>query len=258
MLSVLRQEWAGRKNTIFVWSIISLVAGILCLLISFISPSFSQKMDFIVPLWITVVTTLYFFGLPLYTLTKGAGSIEYWTKDMGYLDLLVPVSPYKLILGKMLMGLAEFLIYLIPCCFYISFIVPGLLINDPDITESYFELVKLIYSQVLGEYFWSTFNIVIAAIVFFLVLEAICSCAIVVYLSFIKSKKGSSLIIAILVYLAIYLMIKTVSFTLSLTDFSLTTYASWKSFWVTTIGCSLFGGLYYFITCFLIQHKVEV
>ncbi len=258
MKAILRQEWQGRKKIIGIWSLIQGVVAVLSIALCLIAPHVSLQMEAVAEIWTGIVFCFFFLGLPLYTLLRGAGSLEYWTKDGGYLDLLLPVSPYKLIGGKMIIGLAEFFVYFIPACLYSSVLVPAVSLLDPDNVSGFAEMVPSLYRVVFVDQLSFSVNLVFAIVVIFLVAQAVFNCAVVLYLSFIKWKRGATLEIFILILIACYIMIKATAFTAEISGFNYEVLDSWKNFWRVSLVSGVFGVLYYLLTCFLIRHKVEV
>ena len=124
MLSVLKQEFKIHKKNIFITAII-FAAIYLCTIFSMhLSGLFeSEKIQDISALWFGLSVGLGYIGAFFIALFKGSGSMnDILFKDTGYLIKTIPVSSWKLILGKMIIGLFEFIVYFALYLLFMTFI----------------------------------------------------------------------------------------------------------------------------------------
>ena len=124
MLSVLKQELKIHKKNIFITAII-FAAIYLCTIFSMhLSGLFeSEKIQDISALWFGLSVGLGYIGAFFIALFKGSGSMnDILFKDTGYLIKTIPVSSWKLILGKMIIGLFEFIVYFALYLLFMTFI----------------------------------------------------------------------------------------------------------------------------------------
>lgn len=261
MISVLRQEWKARKNTIalisaalFVFTAVGIPLGTLGTDSKSHLPFYGF---FIVLLGISIfIITGCVFLLPL---IKGAGNIGIdLFSDRGYLLLSLPKKPVILFTGKMIIGLAEFLIYAIPVFFYLSLSMPlfDLLINKGG--ETYSKIVFKIYHFVFIENLNVTVSIFLTMIVFFIFSQTVINFAVVLYRSFTRKRK-SNFLIFLFMFITVFITFKTIEL-LSDTFIPTAPNASIPAiFWFILIGCFLsFSALYFFITIWFFEHKVEI
>ena len=121
MLSVLKQEFSiHKKNILFTSIIIAAIYAISLICLCLNNVTTSENMADFTAIWLAIGLIVGSVGAFFITLGKGSGSmIDLLYKDTGLLMKTIPVNSLKLIGGKIIIGLLEFIIYLILFSIYV-------------------------------------------------------------------------------------------------------------------------------------------
>ncbi|MGI5173225.1 hypothetical protein H0R92_06455 [Treponema sp. OMZ 840] len=262
MISILRQEWKARKHTIALVSAALFVFAAIGLPLGTVGADSESQLPFyglfIALLVISALLTVgCVFFLPL---LKGAGNIgNDLLSDRGYLLLSLPKKPVVLFAGKMIIGLAEFLIYAVPVFFYLTFSMPLAGILHPAASKSYGELIRKIYYFLFIEQLNVTVCVFFTAIAFFVFAQTVVNFVVVLYRSFMRTRKASFLMI-LFTFIAVFVTLKTAE---RLSDLIIPPVSGDAPvpdiLLLLFTGCFLvFSALYFFITILLFERKVEI
>jgi len=264
MKSVLRQEWKARKNSIILIS----AALFACTAIGVpfgVAGTDSGRTPFFGFFTAMLIISILFtagsvFFIPL---LKGAGNIGTdLLSDRGYLLLSLPKKPEVLFAGKMIVGLAEFIIYAVLVFFCLSFSVPFIdyVLNARG--EPYAEIMRKIYRAVFIEKRDITVSVFFAGLAFFIFAQTVGNLAIVLYRSFMRTKKAALWVFSFM-FIAVFVTLKTADVLIgkiaSSGPFAGIMTQTWVGpLWFFTLVCMLFSLLYFFITVRLFERKVEL
>ncbi|WP_428770501.1 hypothetical protein V1L52_01345 [Treponema sp. HNW] len=263
MISVLRQEWKARKHTIALVSAALFICAAIGLPLGTLGADSESRLPFyglfVALLVISALLTVgCVFFLPL---LKGAGNIgNDLLSDRGYLLLSLPKQPVVLFAGKMIIGLAEFLIYAVPVFFYLTFSMPLAGILHSAASKSYGELIRKIYYSIFIEQFNVTISVFFTAIAFFIFAQTVVNLVVVLYRSFMRTRKASFLMI-VFTFIAVFIALKTAELLSELIIPPVPDNAPMPADILLLLftGCFVvFSALYFFITILLFERKVEI
>lgn len=248
MLSVLKQEFKIHKKNIFITAII-FAAIYLCTIFSMhLSGLFeSEKIQDISALWFGLSVGLGYIGAFFIALFKGSGSMnDILFKDTGYLIKTIPVSSWKLILGKMIIGLFEFIVYFALYLLFMTFIfhcgeeIALALSMDIKFNDFSREIVVLC----------------VGIIVLFILIQSILNFSFTVYTSFTKKVKYSKIILAIIIYFLFSFVVELTGAFLNIIDFNLID--DILSVWILMGIFIVISVILYVGTCLLYDKKVNL
>lgn len=263
MISVLRQEWKARKHIIALASAALFVFAAIGMPLGVLGADSESRLPFygvfVALLVISVLLTAgCVFFLPLF---RGAGNIgNDLLGDRGYLLLSLPKKPAVLFAGKMIIGLAEFLIYAVPVFFYLSFSMPLAAVMLNTASETYAEMIQKTYHTAFVEQLNVTISVFFTAIAFFIFAQTAVNLVVVLYRSFIRTRKAPFLMI-LFTFIAVFIPMKTGAY---LADFVMPLFGTEFMPDILLLlliftGCFLlFSVLYFFITILLFERKVEI
>jgi hypothetical protein len=267
MKATFKQEWKSSENRILYTSLVLAVVLLGAALANFIA--YQTKSDHVTFFGMFMYGTGMFctFAIPIYALAKGSGNIRpLLFSDTNYLMLLVPEHSWTLLLAKQLINLAEYVIYALPAAIYLSFMGPtaGLVMHstfngviyDTNPGASYWENVKQIYKYAFVDNWSGTLQIALISVVMFVVLQAAINCAYAIYSAFIHTKKPNRFLILVILFFLFYIPIR-LGF-LGIDSMHLDGLSSAWKLWNYVWRFSVFGVVYFALTAWLMENKIEV
>lgn len=247
MLSVLKQELSiHKKNILFTSIIITTLYAIssICLLLNNVINS-ENMVDFTAT-WVAIGLIVGSVGAFFITLGKGSGSmIDLLYKDTGLLMKTIPVNSLKLIGGKIIIGLLEFIIYVALFSVYLCILTLYAKNNSS-------EFIKISLSDSMFEYF-SLFCFVITL---FILAQTVLNFAFTLSKSFIKNTKWSGIIVGVTIYFILSFIVEITSATFDIIHFNFPD--DFVNFWILVILFTIISIVLYIITSILYDKKVNL
>lgn len=273
MKSVIKQEWKMRSRSILWASGVLLLLNVImyiCNGVVMVNPT--SKTRFMADMFMSIAMTVDTFGVLIYTLCAGAGNMRSMLfSDTGYLMMSLPKNSFVLIAGKMLTGLFEFLIYCVHFCVYVLILLAqtsgtsftdvetsesGVIISNAIAGNGFWGRLGTILKDVFTEHLPECLNFVGMVIVCFVLLEIVYNCAITVYTSFCKNRRFTKLLLLVILFLMIWLAGKVTSNVIGAANFDI--FDNFTRLWLPIGIFSVFGAVYYVITCLLYEKKVSL
>lgn len=239
MNSILRQEWKSRTNSILITQAVLFAIN----LIGIISMLFNQPQRYSTPtMWFIIAVSLdsLIVFLPLITGSGNIGKVLF--KDSSYLLLSIPRNGFQILGGKIIIGVAECIIYLIPAIIYVViFMVQMLIIDNTGISFGAAKDIAVLLDLVFIKNTGFIITGFILAIVCLAIFSILISTASIFIRSFLKTKRFAT----VLTIVAFFFMVDIPSriglyinrFLPLNIDFSVT---------VTTMNYNQFGQPHYF------------
>lgn len=270
MKAVLKQEWkASVPRILYTSAVITLVMLGAVLLNIIAYQTRNQKISSLGVLFY-FLSIVVFIAISWFAWFRGAGNIRSLLfSDTNYLMLLVPRRSFILLGGKQLVSLAEYLIYVVPAFFYILLLMPTAGLNsnfvlnnlvqdlpfDPGL--SYIENIKKVFHFTFIAHTKEMFIIFLISIIGFFTFQAALNCAYTIYGAFIKMKKPNKFLILVILFLLYHIPIQVSSSNLS-QKYITFSYSEWNNALMFILKLFLFGVLYFSISSYLIEKKIEI
>lgn len=247
MLSVLKQELSiHKKNILFTSIIISAIYAISLICLCLNNVITSENMTDFRALWIAIGLIVGSVGAFFITLGKGSGSmIDLLYKDTGLLMKTIPINSFKLIGGKIIIGLLEFFIYAALFSVYLCILTLYAKNNSS-------ELINISLSDSMFEYF-SLFCFIITL---FILAQTVLNFAFTLSKSFIKNTKWSGIIVGVTIYFILSFIVEITSATFDIIHFNFPD--DFVNFWILIILFTIISIVLYIITSILYDKKVNL
>ena len=247
MLSVLKQELSIHKKNILFTSIIIVAIytiSLICLCLNNVTTS--ENMADFTAIWMAIGLIVGSIGAFFITLGKGSGSmIDLLYKDTGLLMKTIPVNSLKLISGKIIISLLEFIIYVALFSVYLCILTLYAKNNSS-------EFIKISLSDSMFEYF-SLFCFVITL---FILAQTVLNFAFTLSKSFIKNTKWSGIIVGVTIYFILSFIVEITSATFDIIHFNFPD--DFVNFWILVILFTIISIVLYIITSILYDKKVNL
>lgn len=248
MLAVLKQEFFIHKKNMLIMSIFIVVLYVGCGILYGLNNVFSdsEALDDTFAMWFGFSFSVGTFGAFFVALIKGAGSMnDILFKDTGTLMKTIPVNSWSLIGGKMLIGLLEFVFYAILFVIFMTFCaLVEVSTEDVHINFDFTDIVP----QIL--------TLCCAVVLGFLILQSIINLALTLFSTFGRKGRFGKFIIGLMIYLFFYATMRIIGAFLDVIDFHLLN--DILDVWVPLGIFTIFGVIFYAITCVLYEKKVNI
>lgn len=273
MKAVLKQEWkASRARILYTSAVIALVL-LGAVLVNIIS--YQIKNDKLAAFGglLYFLSICCFALIALYSALRGSGNIRTLLfSDTNYLMLLVPRRSFVLLGGKQIINLAEYLIYLLPATLYMLLLLPTaglhidfsrtLLFSDTpfaniDSGKTYAENVLQVFHYVFVEHNFELVIIGLSAVIGFFTFQSALNCAYSIYGAFIRMKKPNKFLILVILFLLYYIPIQISSADFSGLNITIN-FNSLQAYLVGLVKLAFFGIVYFSITSYLLEKKIEI
>ena len=260
--ATLRQEWKASKNRIVYTSAIIAIILLGASLANFIAYQTQSNHLTFFGMTMYIIGMFSVWAIPVYALSRGSGNIYFMLfGDTSYLALLVPERSYKLLAAKQLVNLGEFVLYAIPAAIYLSFMGPtaGLLFRDvfagfvPFATNpgvSYWQNVQNIYYWIFAEHLLDLLQYWARLMILFVSIQATFNCAFALYSAFIHTKKANGFLISVILFFLFYIPLRVTFINVGGSAMS--------SFWNHFLRYVIFAAMYFALTGWLLENKLEV
>ena len=247
MLSVLKQEFSiHKKNILFTSIIITAIYAISLICLCLNNVITSENMADFTAIWLAIGLIVGSVGAFFITLGKGSGSlIDLLYKDTGLLMKTIPVNSLKLIGGKIIIGLLEFIIYLILFSIYVCILTVCVKNNST-------EFIKISFSDSTYEYF-SLFCFVITL---FILAQTVLNFAFTLSKSLVKNTKWSGILVGVTIYFILSFIVEITGATFDIIHFNFPD--DFANFWILIILFTIISIVLYIITSILYDKKVNL
>ena len=247
MLSVLKQEFSiHKKNILFTSIIIAAIYAISLICLWLNNVITSENMADFTAIWVAISFVVGSVGAFFITLGKGSGSmIDLIYKDTGLLMKTIPVNSLKLIGGKIIIGLLEFIIYV--ALFSVYFCLINLYVKYHSS-----EFIKITLSDSMFEYF----SLFCFAITLFILAQTVLNFAFTLSKSFVKNTKWSGIIVAVTIYFILSFIVEITGATFDVIHFNFPD--DFVNFWILVILFTIISIVLYIITSILYDKKVNL
>ena len=247
MLSVLKQELSIHKKNILFTSIIIVAIyaiSLICLCLNNVITS--ENMTDFRALWIAIGLIVGSVGAFFITLGKGSGSmIDLLYKDTGLLMKTIPINSFKLIGGKIIIGLLEFFIYTTLFSVYLCILTLYAKNNSS-------ELINISLSDSMFEYF----SLFCSAITLFILAQTVLNFAFTLSKSLVKNTKWSGIIVGVTIYFILSFIVEITSATFDIIHFNFP--EDFLKVWILVILFTIISIVLYIITSILYDKKVNL
>lgn len=247
MLSVLKQEFSiHKKNILFTSIIIAAIYAISLICLWLNNVITSENMADFTAIWVAISFVVGSVGAFFITLGKGSGSmIDLLYKDTGLLMKTIPINSFKLIGGKIIIGLLEFIIYV--ALFSVYFCLINLYVKyHPS------EFIKITLSDSMFEYF----SLFCFAITLFILAQTVLNFAFTLSKSLVKNTKWSGIIVAVTIYFILSFIVEITGATFDVIHFNFP--EDFLKFWILVILFTIISIVLYIITSILYDKKVNL
>ena len=247
MLSVLKQEFSiHKKNILFTSIIIAAIYAISLICLCLNNVITSENMADFTAIWVAISFVVGSVGAFFITLGKGSGSmVDLLYKDTGLLMKTIPVNSLKLIGGKIIIGLLEFIIYV--ALFSVYFCLINLYVKYHAS-----EFIKLTLSDSMFEYF----SLFCFAITLFILAQTVLNFAFTLSKSFVKNTKWSGIIVGVIIYFLLSFIVEITGATFDVIHFNFP--EDFLKFWILVILFTIISIVLYIITSILYDKKVNL
>ena len=247
MLSVLKQELSiHKKNILFTSIIITAIYAISLICLCLNNVITSENMTDFRALWMAISLIIGSVGAFFITLGKGSGSmIDLLYKDTGLLMKTIPINSFKLIGGKIIIGLLEFFIYAALFSVYLCILTLYAKNNSS-------ELINISFSDSMFEYF----SLFCSAITLFILAQTVLNFAFTLSKSFVKNTKWSGIIVGVIIYFILSFIVEITSATFDIIHFNFPD--DFANFWILIILFTIISIVLYIITSILYDKKVNL
>ena len=247
MLSVLKQEFSiHKKNILFTSIIITAIYAISLICLCLNNVITSENMTDFRALWIAIGLIVGSVGAFFITLGKGSGSmIDLLYKDTGLLMKTIPINSFKLIGGKIIIGLLEFFIYAALFSVYLCILTLYAKNNSS-------ELINISLSDSMFEYF----SLFCSAITLFILAQTVLNFAFTLSKSFVKNTKWSGILVGVTIYFILSFIVEITSATFDIIHFNFPD--DFLKFWILVILFTIISIVLYIITSILYDKKVNL
>ena len=241
MLSVLKQEFSiHKKNILFTSIIIAAIYAISLICLCLNNVITSENMADFTAIWVAISFVVGSVGAFFITLGKGSGSmIDLLYKDTGLLMKTIPVNSLKLIGGKIIIGLLEFIIYIALFSVYLCLI-------NLYVKYHASEFIKITLSDSMFE----------SAITLFILAQTVLNFAFTLSKSFVKNTKWSGIIVAVTIYFILSFIVEITGATFDVIHFNYP--EDFLKFWILVILFTIISIVLYIITSILYDKKVNL
>lgn len=247
MLSVLKQELSIHKKNILFTSIIIVAIyaiSLICLCLNNVITS--ENMAEFTAIWMAIGLIVGSIGAFFITLGKGSGSmIDLLYKDTGLLMKTIPINSFKLIGGKIIIGLLEFFIYTTLFSVYLCILTLYAKNNSS-------ELINISLSDSMFEYF-SLFCFIITL---FILAQTVLNFAFTLSKSFVKNTKWSGILVGVIIYFILSFIVEITGATFDIIHFNFPD--DFVNFWILIILFTIISIVLYIITSILYDKKVNL
>ncbi len=247
MLSVLKQEFSiHKKNILFTSIIITAIYAIssICLLLNNVITS--ENMADFTAVWLAIGLIVGSVGAFFITLGKGSGSmIDLLYKDTGLLMKTIPINSFKLIGGKIIIGLLEFFIYAALFSVYLCILTLYAKNNSS-------EFINISLSDSMFEYF----SLFCFAITLFILAQTVLNFAFTMSKSLVKNPKWSGIIVGVTIYFILSFIVEITGATFDIINFNFPDEI--YDFWILIILFTIISIVLYIITSILYDKKVNL
>ena len=247
MLSVLKQEFSIHKKNILFTSIIIVAIysiSLICLCLNNVITS--ENMADFTAIWLAIGLVVGSVGAFFITLGKGSGSmIDLIYKDTGLLMKTIPINSFKLIGGKIIIGLLEFFIYTTLFSVYLCILTLYAKNNSS-------ELINISLSDSMFEYF----SLFCSVISLFILAQTVLNFAFTLSKSLVKNTKWSGIIVAVTIYFILSFIVEITSATFDIIHFNFPD--GIVNFWILIILFTIISIALYIITSILYDKKVNL
>lgn len=247
MLSVLKQEFSIHKKNILFTSIIIVAIyaiSLICLWLNNVITS--ENMTDFTAIWMAIGLVVGTVGAFFITLGKGSGSmIDLIYKDTGLLMKTIPINSFKLIGGKIIIGLLEFIIYV--ALFSVYFCLINLYVKYHSS-----EFIKITLSDSMFEYF----SLFCFAITLFILAQTVLNFAFTLSKSLVKNTKWSGIIVGVIIYFLLSFIVEITGATFDVIHFNYP--EDFLKIWILIILFTIISIVLYIITSILYDKKVNL
>ena len=247
MLSVLKQEFSiHKKNILFTSIIITAIYAISLICLWLNNVITSENMADFTAIWVAISFVVGSVGAFFITLGKGSGSmIDLLYKDTGLLMKTIPVNSLKLIGGKIIIGLLEFIIYV--ALFSVYFCLINLYVKYHAS-----EFKKITLSNSIFEYF----SLFCFAITLFILAQTVLNFAFTLSKSLVKNTKWSGIIVGVTIYFILSFIVEITGATFDVIHFNYP--EDFLKIWILVILFTIISIVLYIITSILYDKKVNL
>ena len=247
MLSVLKQEFSiHKKNILFTSIIITAIYAISLICLWLRNVITSENMADFRALWMAISLIIGSVGAFFITLGKGSGSmIDLLYKDTGLLMKTIPINSFKLIGGKIIIGLLEFFIY--AALFSVYLCILTLYAKNNSL-----EFIKISLSDSI----FDCFSLFCFAITLFILAQTVLNFAFTLSKSFVKNTKWSGIIVGVIIYFILSFIVEITSATFDIIHFNFPD--DFANFWILIILFTIISIVLYIITSILYDKKVNL
>ena len=213
----------------------------------------NETIEYIGVTWAVVTMLAGTIGVFFAVLTKGSGSMEdILFKDTAILMKTIPVSSWTLIGGKLLIGLFEFLLY---SFLFILFVLVVCLLNHAKIWA---DLVALeIY---ILDYIPEILTLLSGIIIGFLVLQCAINFILILFKMFAQNHRFRKILLGLVLSILFIISSYFVGYVMG-TYFKIVDFDFQENFlllWIPLGIYTIFGILFYVISCILYEKKVNI
>ena len=247
MLSVLKQELSiHKKNILFTSIIIDAIYAISLICLWLRNVITSENMADFTAIWLAIGLVVGSVGAFFITLGKGSGSmIDLLYKDTGLLMKTIPINSFKLIGGKIIIGLLEFFIYTTLFSVYLCILTLYAKNNSS-------ELINISLSDSMFEYF----SLFCSVISLFILAQTVLNFAFTLSKSFVKNTKWSGILVGVTIYFILSFIVEITSATFDVIHFNFP--EDFLKVWILVILFTIISIVLYIITSILYDKKVNL
>ena len=271
MKAVIKQDFLRRRSGVLISSLVLFLINITLIVAAWMSDKGGGAgLQTFIEIAMPIVCMIDTLGIFIWALDQGAYNIGKDLRgDVGYVYKMVPRSGWNLLGGKLIVGLAEFLIYAIQSYIYIR-IIAHIFSSDPSGASDSFDLVWTFNgasSDVAGEakFFLNPLFIIFAAGMQFVLGATLVSFCAIMGNAFLKNRRFTKAIVAVGIFALATLVGRITARILIAISGGYTggsfTMSGMSISGMICIGLLIelaFSALFYVLTCILWEKKVSV
>ncbi len=261
MKSVIRQQWKARyKTALMLCAIISLIG--FSIIISGQGTKLFSKNSSLLQYWLSIAFLGVYLGVPLYALVSIITTINDMVfKDTKYLMLTLPKRSWKLIGGRFLVILGEFILYAAVMLFWLSILFAakpfyGFWVDGQRYgsqTVGFFNRLTELYTSIFVKNVTITVQVIPLTLIFAVYVMMVFSFSLTLFASIFRHKQFPKVLSIILVYFIFDLCARLI--TAVFRNYNFSTIAS---FWPLAGALFLISMLLFVGTCVLFEKRIEV
>lgn len=266
LMAVLREEWRASRARIRMTSIAIAAVTLGAAAVNILAYITRAPLTFFC-VAAYAAAFVCFALIPFYAWSRGSGNLHaVLFGETAPLALLVPVRAAPLLLGRQLVNLAEYLIYAVSAFVYLLLMAPTSTFlfhtffpNDRYHMGVYWETTRDFFVNVFHNEWRGTVHITLMCAVFFLAVQATLNCAAAIYSAFVhtqKTARPNRFLMFVIIAALFYLPMRVGTLGLDRIVIERLDYA--YRVWPYLARLAGFAALYFVLTAYLIEKKVEV